>query len=33
MITSLFGALVVFAAFLLGVRVGIAIGYRAGRKR
>jgi hypothetical protein len=32
MVPSLLGLLVVFAAFLLGVRVGIAIGYRA-RKR
>jgi hypothetical protein len=32
MLPSLFGGLVVFAAFLLGLRVGIAIGYRA-RKR
>jgi hypothetical protein len=29
---SLFGGLVVFSAFLLGLRAGIAIGYRA-RKR
>jgi hypothetical protein len=30
---GLFVGLVVFAAFLLGLRAGIAIGYRAERRR
>jgi len=32
-VSGLFIALVAFAAFLLGLRAGIAIGYRAERRR